>query len=158
MLFFSVPLTVVGLVAYLCVSAKGRGAVLGSGRVRLYADASVLLLAIALTLYTIGLSSMLTSESEFATCSYERSGDPAGVGLPEFVSGGEVLLPVGHTCRWADGYTLNLVPSYVNPGFITFLYCSAVAALAAVTQHMANRRDLLAAATGRDRDEAPQLG
>ncbi|GII33855.1 hypothetical protein [Planotetraspora mira] len=133
-LLLAASVTTVTLFVALCVSARRGLQRTARPPTWGWSVLSRLLLTAASALCVVGLLSVFRLESAYATCSYERTGDYNPMGGPRFVASDDSLLPLGSTCRWDDGYTLDLVPSYANPGIVVSLAGAALFSAAARRQ------------------------
>jgi hypothetical protein len=144
-----------------------RGAGVGGGsngthtaRVKflLLINAALLALLAAMGTYVVGLAEGhffdLRSEGDFCTAKPLSRTDPFG---------GATVFPLSQKCRWRDGTTSDLVPSYVNPLIVVLVALGVLllvlAAFAAVRKRVARRRRAepagspLEMAVGADRGE-----
>jgi hypothetical protein len=128
------PLATIAVCIYIYKSVQTRGSIFKAGERIPWANVAAVSLAVFLVLYSIGMFSILSTDSSFATCSLIRDGDPSGTGLPELLNTQQELFPVKASCRWADGVTINRVPAFVNPGLTIALCCVALSVLAAIIQ------------------------
>ncbi|NDL60672.1 hypothetical protein [Phytoactinopolyspora mesophila] len=98
---------------------------------------AILFIVPVVLLSLLGLLHLLSVESEQHSCSYARTGSHVGDGQKGFVELETSWVPLRAVCRWDDGYSLDRVPSYVNPGIAT---SAAVSVAAIVVITIQNRR------------------
>lgn len=80
--------------------------------------------SIGLPVYFIGLMSGFTQAPKI--CGVESGKGPSN--RPDSIT--ETLFPLSRVCKWTDGTTVDLVPSWVNP---VLFVCAAGVALCAAT-------------------------
>ncbi|MER7661315.1 hypothetical protein [Streptomyces sp. NPDC096193] len=104
------------------IARRGLRAPTGPGTARTVA---LWCLTLALGLYVYGVLCCVRLENAYHACMLERYGRPGLSGGPALVSNHDSLFPVASTCTWSDGYTLDVVPFFVNP-LTAVLVCGAV--------------------------------
>ncbi|WP_406315946.1 hypothetical protein OHA77_02920 [Streptosporangium sp. NBC_01639] len=92
--------------------------------------------ALSVALYLLGAFSMLRLENSYHTCTDSRFGYPDGPGLPPFIRLDERFFPPSAVCRWQDGHSLDLVPSFVSPALLICLAVSVAAAVVATVKRL----------------------
>jgi hypothetical protein len=100
----------------------------------------IVLLAVATgLLYVVGgLLRVVGLESEYHTCNLWRFNAPDGADLPHFLRLEIDLLPPRAICHWEDGYSLNHVPSYVNPGLVILIIMLVATSLVVIVHGVRN--------------------
>lgn len=95
----------------------------------------VLLAVLTFLLYLVGgILNVIRFESEYHTCNLWRFGVPDEPNLPPFMRLEDSLIPPRAVCRWEDGYTLDHVPSFVNPS-LAILIATLIAMSVIVIVH-----------------------
>ncbi|MFJ2034047.1 hypothetical protein [Streptosporangium sp. NPDC087985] len=92
--------------------------------------------ALSVALYLLGMFSMLSLENDYHTCVNSRFGYPDGPGLPPFIRLDDRFFPPSAVCRWEDGYSLDLVPSFVSPALLICLTVSVAAAVVTAVKRL----------------------
>jgi hypothetical protein len=90
-------------------------------------------------LWLRGAFSLIPFENEYHTCTIARFGFPDGPGLPPFSRLDERLFLPSGACRWEDGHSLDLVPSYVVPALLVCLAVSGAAVVATLVKLVRTR-------------------
>ncbi|MGE7435105.1 hypothetical protein [Kitasatospora sp. NPDC001175] len=126
------------LLVHLCAAVARRGSLRAATPTSSWREAAVSCLATAAVLYAFGLlKGYRRVEDEARVCGLARYGDPAESDvLPK-----DSLLPLSSSCTWSDGYSIEFVPSFVNPGLALSLAGAAVAVVLAAIRHEQSRRN-----------------
>lgn len=142
MLFFLAVVITAPLAAYVCGGVLPRGRRLWRNEPRAWADGAVVLLTVALALYTLGLVfTWDQAESDYHACAQDRYGSPVPSGapgeIPDLLSREVSYLPVRAVCRWSDG-SIDAVPAWLNPSLFACLAAAALLAVRAVASRVAS--------------------
>jgi hypothetical protein len=76
----------------------------------------------------------------YHTCTNNRHEAEAWDGSDGFEGARSTVVPLSEICSWDDGYTLEIVPGWVNPVVGTFVASFSLATAGAITGAVMSRR------------------
>lgn len=83
----------------------------------------------------------LVGSDAYETCTVNRHEREVWNGSDGFEEASTTVVPLSYVCRWDDGYTLQLVPGWVNPVAGSFSAVFLLATAGAITGSVMSRRD-----------------
>ncbi|MBB5787543.1 hypothetical protein [Jiangella mangrovi] len=85
------------------------------------------------------LLGLLAGGDANATCRDNRHEAEEWDGSDDLVEARSTLVPLSEVCRWDDGYTLDIVPGWVNPVVGAYVASFSLATAGAITGAVRSR-------------------
>lgn len=102
--------------------------------------ALIILAAAALWPTIFVVLGLLAGSDDYETCFVQRHEHDVWDGSDGFVEVRNTVVPLSSVCRWDDGYTLELVPGWLNPVVGSFAASFSLATAGAITGSVMSRR------------------